>query len=153
MKIIGLFFLVFLSVAFTACEKNTVSKIPSISLMAFMPVDSMIVNIDTCYIEFSLTDGDGDIGNSPTSQIYIKDSRFDSLGFVNFSFPTIDGSIETPKYGLQGTCIFFPVPQPTPRLDSIHLVTGDTLTYELYITDRAGHQSNHIITRPLIVRP
>ncbi|MFI5195615.1 MAG: hypothetical protein ACHQD8_00865 [Chitinophagales bacterium] len=153
MKINGIAFLLFLAIAFSACNKSTVSKIPQISLIAFVPKDSMIVNIDTCYIEFSLVDGDGDIGNDTVSVIHLKDSRFDSAGFVKTPFPAIDASIEDPKKGLQGTCLFFPVPQPTPRTDPFHVIHGDTLSYELYITDRAGHESNHIITHPFIVRP
>ncbi len=137
---------------FSACKTTTASKIPFISLIAFVP-DSMKVNIDTTYLYFNIVDGDADIGNSDASQIYLKDSRFDSLGFIPTPFPTIDKSIEDPAKGLEGTCVFFPFPQPTPRLDSNHFNTGDTLHYEFYITDRAGHQSNHITTHDLIIRP
>ena len=135
-----------------ACQKNTVSKIPKIALIQFVP-DSMKVNVDTCFIQFSLTDGDGDIGNSNTSQIWLKDSRFDTADFQPTAFPPIDGSVEDPKKGLTGTCIFYPVPQPVPRSDSNHTKYGDTLYYEMYITDRAGNASNHVITHTLIIRP
>lgn len=139
--------------AFASCEKsNNVSKIPHISLIAFVP-DSMHVNVDTCIIEFGLVDGDGDLGNDSNSAIYLKDSRFEAQGFIKNQFPVIDPNIEDPKKGLEGTCIFTPMEPPTPRLDSIHMATGDTLTYELYIKDRAGNESNHIITHPLIIRP
>lgn len=133
------------------------SKIPHIALIAFLPQDSMQVNVDTAVIYFSLVDGDGDIGYAnpapgDTSNIYWKDSR-DSSGFVATPFPAIDVSIEDPKKGLEGKCTFFPLPQPTPRTDSLHAATGDTLYYEFYIVDRAGHQSNHITTHTFIVRP
>jgi hypothetical protein len=149
--------LLFAIVFFASCQKNTVSKIPHIALMAFQPDSSMRVNLDTCYIEFSLVDGDGDIGSSmngsdTVSVIYLQDSR--SVGsFTKTAFPAIDRSIEDPKKGLQGTCVFYPLPQPVPRPDSIHHAFGDTLSYELYITDRAGHASNHITTHPLIITP
>jgi len=113
----------------------------------------MHANIDTTYIEFSLVDGDADIGNDTVSVIHIKDSRYDTAGFVKMAFPNIDGSVEDPKKGLEGKCVVFPFPQPVPRLDSVHLISGDTLTYEFYITDRANHESNHITTHQLIVRP
>jgi hypothetical protein len=145
--------LLILLIAFSACQKNTVSKIPHISLTAFAPSDSMKVNIDTAYLLFTLTDGDGDLGNDTVSVIHWKDSRFDTMGFIKTDFPYIDPSIEDPKKGLEGTCLFFPVPQPVPRLDSVHMAQGDTFFYEFYITDRAGNESNHIITHPLIVRP
>ena len=142
------------SLFFSACQKNSVSKIPQISLIGFYPADSMRVNLDTCYIYFSLTDGDGDIGNSSTSVIYYRDSRYASDSFLTASFPAIDPTIENPIYGLQGTCIFIPEPQPVPRPDSVHTATQrDTLSYELYITDRAGHKSNHIFTHQLYITP
>jgi hypothetical protein len=137
---------------FAACQKNNVSKIPHIALTLFSP-DSMTVNIDTCFIQFSLVDGDGDIGNNSPSQIYLKDSRFDSAGFQPTPFPDIDPTIEDPNKGLEGTCTFYPVPQPVPRSDSNHLANGDTLFYEMYIMDRAGHESNHVTTHTLIIRP
>ena len=117
----------------------------------------MTANIDTYLIEFSLTDGDGDIGYAnptagDTSQIYWEDSRYDTAGFISAQFPAIDVSIENPKYGLQGTCIFMPIPQPTPRTDSLHMALGDTLFYRLYITDRAGHHSDTITTPSFIVK-
>ena len=152
MNVRPLILLFVLSLGFLSCQKNTVSKIPNISLIKFAP-DSMRVNIDTTYIAFSITDGDADLGNDTVSVIYLRDSRFDSAGFVKTQFPIIDGSVEDPKKGLQGTCVFFPVPQPVPRLDSLHVATGDTLFYEFYITDRANHESNHITTHTLIIRP
>ena len=145
--------LLFASVFFASCDKSAVSKIPHIALIAFFPSDSTIkVNVDTTYIEFSLTDGDGDIGNDTVSVIYLQDSRFISSGYTKVQFPAIDGSIEDPKKGLTGTCVFYPLPQPVPRSDSSHL-GGDTLSYELYITDRANHASNHITTHPLYIVP
>jgi hypothetical protein len=136
-----------------SCEKNTVSKIPQISLIAFIPDTAMTANVDTPFIIFSFVDGDADIGNDTLSSIYIKDSRDSAHKFVVYPFPFIDGAIEDPKKGLQGKCIFFPDPPPIPRPDSIHTATGDTLTYEFYIKDRAGNSSNHIVTHQLIIRP
>jgi hypothetical protein len=144
-------FLLFTAVFFSACEKNTVSNIPQIGLLAFEP-DSIRVNLDTAYIIFNLVDGDADLGNSDVSQIYWRDSRYPNTEFNKTPFPAIDAEIEDPKKGLEGKCLFIPVPQPTPRLDSVHLVKGDTMAYELYITDRANNESNHLITKALIIR-
>jgi hypothetical protein len=150
-------FILLLSVFFMACAKNDVSNIPRIGLMSFSPLDSMTANVDTVEIIFSIIDGDGDIGatfTDTTSQIYLKDSRFDSAGFVATPFPLVGPNLADPKKGIAGSCILFPVPQPTPRADSIHsLPTGDTFSYQLYITDRAGHKSNIITTKPLIIKP
>jgi hypothetical protein len=160
MKLRAITFVLLASMLFWACTKNTVSNgsnVPYIALMALYPMDSMTEITDTAYIEFSLIDGQGNIGYTnptpgDTSAIYLKDSRFDSAGFVPTQFPVIDESIENPKYGLQGTCNFFPVPQPALRTDSLHTAIGrDTFTYSLYITDRAGHHSDTIVMPPLII--
>ena len=137
-----------------SCEKNSVSKVPFISLIAFAPDTAMIVNIDTCYFYFNIVDGDADIAgpDDTVSEIYLKDSR-DSSGFQKNPFPNIDVSIEDPKKDLEAKCLFFPFPWPVPRSDSLHAHTGDTLYYELYIKDRAGHESNHIITHTFYIRP
>ena len=140
-------------ILFIGCTKNTVSKIPQISLITFMPLDTMTVNIDTVYLYFNLTDGDGDIGNDTTSGIFYEDSRFVSGGFQRADFPAIYPTAEDPNKGLQGTVLFYPIPQPVPRSDSLHMAVGDTMSYEFYVTDRAGHASNHIITHKLIIYP
>lgn len=150
MKFRVVFLLLAAMVGFAGCEKNSVSKIPNISLIASGP-NVIRVNLDTAFVYFSITDGDADLGNDTVSVIYWKDSRYDSLGYIKAEFPEIDPDILDPKKGLTATCVLYPVPQPTPRLDSIHLATGDTFTYEIYIKDKAGHESNHITTPPIII--
>jgi len=149
-----------LLLAYSACQKNTMSKIPSISFISLTP-DTITVNVDTPYLEFHLTDGNADLGNDPNSttvpikyDIYIKDFRYDT-GYVGYFFPTIDQSIENPKKGIEGICYFgfYGVAILTPRTDSLHTATGDTTHFEVYIMDRAGDTSNHIITPSLIIRP
>ncbi|NDC42646.1 MAG: hypothetical protein EBZ77_14045 [Chitinophagia bacterium] len=135
-----------------SCDKNSVSKIPHIKLVNLYPLDSMRVNVDTPYIEFQFTDGDADIATDPASAVYLKDSRYPDTGFRKFPFPVIDQSILDPKKGISGTCYVIPLPIPTPRTDPNHLKNGDTLTYELYMTDNAGNESNHEVTHPLILR-
>ena len=140
-------------VVFFSCEKNTVSKIPHITRLASGP-DSMRATYDTAYIQFSFTDGDGDLGNDTSSSVYIKDKRFDTAAYVRYDFPDIDPNIEDPKKGLQGKgIVFLLLAPPVPRPDTLHTHYGDTTTYEMYITDRARNESNHIITPPIIIRP
>ena len=159
MKVRYIACIVFALIAFSACQKNTVSKIPSIALIYFGP-DSIKLNRDTAFLEFRLTDGDGDLGNDPNStatpikyDIYIKDFRYDT-GFAGYFFPAIDHAIEDPKKGLEGTCLFAFLPSIlTSRSDSLHLLNGDTTRFEVYIEDRAGDTSNHIFTSNIIMRP
>ena len=159
MKIRYPVYILLVSLAFASCGKNNVSNIPQISLMYFgtrTSTDSFIYKADTPFLQFSLADGDADLGNGqpgPPYDIYIKDFRFDT-GYVGYFFPTIDKSIENAKKGIQGMCTFlFTEYILTPRPDSIHVATGDTTHFELYMVDRAGHHSNHITTRNIIMRP
>ena len=110
---------------------------------------------DTVNIQFHLQDGDADLGNDPNStnyDLYIKDSRYDT--FQGYFFPPIASQVEDPKKGLEGICTFQMLAALIiPRQDSIHIKQGDTASFELYITDRAGHKSNHITTPKLYIKP
>ncbi|MDR3679416.1 MAG: hypothetical protein P4L41_05575 [Flavipsychrobacter sp.] len=143
---------------FASCTKNTLSKIPQISLAGFIG-DSLIAgSADTVSIYISFTDGDADLGVNPNNtqgyyDIYLKDSRYDT-GYVGYFFPTIDPSAEVSSKGLSGTILFQqPAALLHTRPDSLHMKYGDTLNYEIYIEDRARHQSNHITTPTFIIRP
>jgi hypothetical protein len=102
------------------------------------------------------------LGNDPNAttppvkyDIYVKDFRYDTAGFIGYFFPAIDQSIEDPKKGIEGTCyfLFIGAAAITPRTDSLHTALGDTTHFEVYIMDRAGDTSNHIITPMIIVKP
>ncbi|MCW3122521.1 MAG: hypothetical protein JWQ38_2013 [Flavipsychrobacter sp.] len=136
---------------FLACNKNTVSKIPNLTFIG--APQNIKVNIDEMVITFKIIDGDADLGNDTLSGVYCKDSRYDSIGFIRSDFPAIDSELEDPKKGIVAKCDFFPVPQPTPRFDSLHMALGDTFTYEIYVVDRAGNKSNHITTPQIIILP
>lgn len=134
----------------SSCEKNTVSKVPNISLIGFGPSTTLRVNVDSPVIAFNFTDGDADLATGNTSAVYLKDSRFDT-GYLRYDFPSIDASILNPKNGVNGQGYLYPN-APVPRFDSVHIVNGDTLVYEMYITDNAGNKSNHIVTPQIIVK-
>ncbi len=151
--------------AVVSCQKNNVSVVPYITTEYFglnygsgpdTPI-IMHMSADTLFFQFSFSDGDGDLGNDTTKQmwdIYIKDFRYDT-GFVGYLFPEIDKSIEDPKKGLKGLCtfLFYSPNILTVRVDSVHSFVGDTTHFEVYIMDRAGHKSNHVITPQLIMVP
>lgn len=140
---------------FSSCEKNEVSKIPQIVFLQLSP--SIIkAGRDTAFMQFSVRDGDADLGVTAGANkydIYIKDMRFDSAGFVGYLFPGIDPGILDPTRGITGTCTFL----FTPRLlyirnDSAVHAKFDTTRFEVYIMDRAGNPSNHIVTDPLVMQ-
>ncbi len=158
MKIRSVFYFFILVIIFTSCQKNNLSNVPYISLKYF-GYDTIRIKYDTLFLDFLLTDGDGDLGNDPNSNpkkydIYIKDFRFDT-GYAGYYFPQIDKSIEIPSKGISGSCLFeFYSPDILNlRTDSIHTKFGDTTHFEFYIMDRAGHQSNHLITPTVYMIP
>lgn len=155
-KILPVIFISVLSLA--SCKKDTLSKIPIIKFLSLTP--GSIVggsSLDTVYVSFHVQDGDADLGVPQDNQhfdMYIQDSRYTNLGFVGYYFPAIDGSAEDATKGLTGTITYSALAATiTPRSDSLHMAVGDTLQYEIYIKDRAGHESNHITTSSLLIRP
>ena len=160
MNIRAIVYLLLVASVFSSCGKKTVSKVPIVGLIYFGPQtplpqapNSVRANHDTCTLEFSLSDGDADLGVIQPGQrdIYIKDFRYDT-GFVGYLFPSdLDFSIEDPKKGLTGTCIFyFPPFLLTPRIDSLH-PTSDTTHMAFYIVDRAGNHSDTVNTGNIIM--
>lgn len=106
---------------------------------------------DTVFINFHIVDGDGDLTSS-TGGVYLKDSRFDSAAAYRLSFPDVPTDVINPKDGLDAIC--------TVRLGAGVLMNlrpdhpnGDTLSYQLYIVDGAGHESNHVQTSKIYIRP
>ena len=140
-----------------ACKKgNNWSKTPNITLKQLAPNTVRAGNSeDTVFVSFSYTDGDADLGVDPQSgfyDIYMKDSR-DTTVF-RYLFPPIEDDMRDPDRGMEGTfTVFVHAAFLLPRQDSLHLATGDTLQYELYIRDRAGHESNRIITPDIYLLP
>ena len=112
---------------------------------------------DSTSVIFSFTDGDGDIGDRDSLQLFVTDSRD---GFVNdFRIPFVlePGA----SNGLKGeitvrlftSCCQFP---PDEFLDgctdTFSEMPYDEVSYDIYITDRAGNKSNVITTSPVFIR-
>jgi hypothetical protein len=144
-----------LVIAFGSCKHSTpLSDIPSIRLVSMTPDSVRAGSQDTVYITFSLADGDADLGNDPNGtvyDIYMKDSRVDT--FQGYFFPTISSDVTDAGKGVEGTCVFKQLAAFLVPRDSLHMITGDTLFYEIYIKDKAQHESNHITTPKLYIRP
>ncbi|MEP6795070.1 MAG: hypothetical protein ABJB16_12135 [Saprospiraceae bacterium] len=113
---------------------------------------------DSLIVQFSFTDGDGDIGrtNQGTSNdIFFIDERTGTLDNT-FGIPEIpkegagNGVEGVVKIVLFSTCCIYNdgsdpcLPNPS--------VPFDTIQYRIYITDQAGHKSNEILTDPIILR-
>lgn len=151
----------FLVTGIVACKKNTNSVIPEISFISLAP-DSIHGGSfkDTAFLAFGFRDGDGDLGNDPALGMYdvfLRDSRYtQDTSYINsrFFFPTIPDDARDPVNGLEGKGIIaLRAVYITPRQDTLHKLHGDTLTYQMWVVDRAGHVSDTIKTSPLYILP
>ncbi|MBK7763631.1 MAG: hypothetical protein IPI46_09700 [Bacteroidetes bacterium] len=98
-------------------------------------------------ISFIIEDGDGDIGFN-TKNLYLKDSR-DSTEII-MEIPEIPSDYG-PNKGLKGTVtISYLSAWLLLRSDTAH-INSDTLHWDIFIKDKAGHVSNTIQTEDLIL--
>jgi hypothetical protein len=140
------------------CKKNKNNPIPDIYFLALHP-DTIKGGspFDTAYLTFNFQDGDGDLGNDITQgvyDVYLRDLRDSAFPLLRFPFPTIPDEARDPINGIKGTgSIALLGIDLIPRQDTIHKYQGDTVIYDMWIVDRAQHQSNIIRTTPLYIRP
>ena len=144
MRIAGYF--VLLGILLLSCNKSTnVSKIPSISFRSLEPQSVKAGGDSTVVVKINFEDGDGDIGFG-TYNIYMKDSRDSSV--VLMKIPEIP-SAYSPQNGIKGLItVDYLSALLTLRPDTAH-INSDTLRWAIYIKDKAGHQSNTILTDSL----
>jgi hypothetical protein len=135
------------------------SEIPKITFVG-MSKDTMRQGLnqqDSIIITFHFEDGDGDIGRMSTAEannVFLIDTRtgqIDNTFGIPFIPPQgssngIEGEVHIKVYS---TCCIHPVEDPcTPSTQR----PFDMLMYEIYITDRAGNQSNTIETSMIHLR-
>lgn len=112
------------------------------------------INSDSLSVTFSFTDGDGDIGDKDSLTLFVTDTRD---GFVSSKYKIPYVAESGAANGLSGevqfvlftTCCYFPDGQ-APCTPSLTYPT-DTVVYDIYMKDRAGHKSNIIKTLPIIL--
>ncbi len=141
----------------SACKKApSGNNAPSISFVSMKP-NTVISGSskDTVFIQFNVSDKDGDLGNDAGSgnyDIYIKDSR-DNAPAQGLPFPTIPADISENKEGISGVCTIrmyaslFLIARSDPQHKN-----EDTLTYEIYVKDKAQHESNRIKTPNIYIQ-
>jgi len=121
------------------------------------------VNNDSILVTFGFTDGDGDLGNNDTLfDIYLKDTRFPEIPGVNptqYKMPFvpiqgvgngISGDITVLTY--TSCCVYPDSTFPPCDTSAYTLYPIDTLIFEIHIKDRAGHESNRILSDPIILQ-
>lgn len=117
---------------------------------------------DQTWITISFTDGDGDLGffqegsTQVETDLFIRDLRLDAVT-EKFTIPFVpelgaaNGISGEINFRLFTTCCIFPewvTGQPAP-CDTSPEYPMDTVQYEIYIKDRAGHESNRVVTEPI----
>jgi hypothetical protein len=153
-------YILFLSVAFTASFCVQPPDYPETPVLEYIGFNKLtvaqgggVLGNDTLVLTIGFTDGDGDLGyEDGTVDIYITDSR-DSFSEVR-KLPVIPE--QGVGNGISGEiCLVFPnepfnicciYPDLTPGCQPNEDFPTDSLSYEVYIIDRAGNQSNIIRT-------
>jgi hypothetical protein len=148
---------VILSVFFAACVRPP--DYPIEPRIEFLGLSKNMVqqglSKDTLFLSVSFTDGDGDIGfQNNDSTLFVVDTRRNGTRINDVqglpSVPEqgagngITGEIRMRIYG--GCCTNTLVPCSPP-----FKYAQDTVIYEIYIKDRAGHESNRVKTPPIYV--
>ncbi len=120
-------------------------------------INQSAIRADSALITISFTDGDGDLGREgmDSVDIFIVDNRIDFLqpGFV---IPFI-GQQGVGK-GISGEISFVAPPNcciyenGLPPCQASTEFPIDTVTYDIYIMDRAGNESNRVTTEPIYIR-
>ncbi|MEL6924133.1 MAG: hypothetical protein AAFO94_08800 [Bacteroidota bacterium] len=111
---------------------------------------------DSTLVTISFTDGDGDLGDRDSLNLFISDGR---TGFLENSFRIpfipeqgasngISGEI---SFALFTTCCIFDNPSIPPCTVNNNQAT-DEVVYRIYIVDRAGNKSNEVETSPIVLR-
>lgn len=115
---------------------------------------SSLNNVDSIFLQFSFTDGDGDIG-SEDFNVFLRDQRTGSIydPFIIPEIPVLGSS-----KGVSGdvtlrvytTCCIFPDPN-IQVCESPEQYPTDTLVLDIQLFDRAMNGSNIITTEPIII--
>jgi hypothetical protein len=137
-----------------SCKKNSYPIEPQLNYLETNTPDAVAGVQRNIQLTFAFSDGDGDIGynkNDSTTNIFFIDKRFDpdSLSF-RFQFPEITAD-NNPEKGVKGEFyVDIDAGFLLKRTDTMH-TDFDTMVWDVYIVDQAGHKSNVVETAPLIL--
>jgi hypothetical protein len=157
LRLIGyIFFVVALNSCINAPDYPDEPVIEYVSMSKTTLTQSNL-NVDSLFLTFSFTDGDGDLGHEATDtarNIYIRDLRTGKFQ-DRFKSPYIpeegigNGITGEIQLLLFTTCCLFP--DNIPPCSAPPQYPLDTVIYEISIRDRAGNFSNKITTEPIIL--
>ena len=113
-------------------------------------------SVDSAFVTFGFTDGDGDIGSKDSLDLFLTDKRDGTVLRNRIPFVPelgasngIKGEI---RLKINSTCCIFPDPFLNGCTDVLPSYPYDQVRYSLYIKDRKGNQSNVLELVPIYVR-
>ena len=127
-----------------ACDKTTeISDIPEISFESVVP-NVVTEYQDSLYFTISYRDGNGDLGENNTDDhnLFIQDSRND----VTYGFRIQQLAPTNADITIQGNI--------NVTLDNTAIIDGGTsesVSYTIWVVDRAGNESNRVSTSTVTV--
>lgn len=150
---ITLFSLLSILMAVSCIESPDYPISPEIKFIAFEK--DTIRQDDWTKFSFSFVDGDGDIGSEQEPNVFLKDLRQEAALPEIFVMPKLP--VEGSGNGVEGVatmdyqatrCIY---PNGKSGLDNWQegFQEFEPVVFELYIVDRAGNESNRVITDTL----
>lgn len=133
--------------AFYCCKKApNYPPTPALTWLNATP-NPVKIGTDRLVLKFAFTDGDGDLGEADTS-IYVTDIRPNSLNkpfTYTFNLPNIPSKGSYKQITGNISINMFSNNSCRPGHD-----TRDTVSYSIYVKDKAGNKSNIITTPPII---
>lgn len=151
MKLIRHSYLLLALLAFAGCETDPVfPDEPQIRFVRITPDVATANTADEIQLTIHYEDGDGDLGyvGDPVASLFVIDTRAAFVGntgrLKDFSFESLTPDTKNPS--IQGDITITMI---TPPYDSAE----EPLVFEVYLVDRAGHESNRITTTPITILP
>lgn len=133
---------------FASCSKNdeALSIVPSLTFVSVSPTTA-VQYADSLTFVLGYEDGDGDLGsNDPDiKNLFITDSR----NGVVYQYRVKQLAPNNSTIAIKGNL--------SVVLDRVGLIgsagTAETATYSIYMTDRAGNQSNTVTSSAITIHP
>lgn len=128
----------------SACEKSSeISAVPEISFESVAP-QTVTEYQDSLYFTISYRDGDGDLGQNNTDEnnLFLQDSR----NQVTYGFRIRQLAPTNAQIAIEGK-----LHVTLPNTALIYNSTTESVTYTIWVVDRAGNQSNQVSSSAITV--
>jgi hypothetical protein len=139
------FFLLITLLVFGACKsggEEIISPIPEIELLSVSPQE-VVAFRDSLVFQLRYTDGDGDLGSATEKNLFIVDERID----LTHAFRLQQIVPNNERVPITGTA--------RVTLPNTLITDGSSeqiVTFNLYLRDQAGNESNRVMSPPIRVR-